>query len=55
METINLNDICVKCGVTLRRQLLLALMIDAGAKTRDPTLCPEGGEHDFQKPKDNDE
>lgn len=38
---------CSKCGVTLRRQALLAMMIDAGAQTLDPCLCPEGGDHDF--------
>ena len=44
---ITLDMKCSKCGVTLRRQMLLAMLIDAGAKTRDPCLCPEGGDHDF--------
>lgn len=38
---------CTKCGVTLRRQAFLAMMIDAGVETLDPCLCPEGGDHDF--------
>jgi hypothetical protein len=44
---ISLDDECSKCGVTLRRQALQAMMIDAGAQTLDPALCPEGGDHDF--------
>lgn len=48
---IRLNDKCVKCGVTLRRQMLLAMMIDAGARTNDPCECPSGGDHDFQSTK----
>jgi hypothetical protein len=45
---ISLDDECAKCGVSLRRQILLALLIDAGAQTIDPSQCPEGGDHDFQ-------
>jgi len=47
-ERINLNDKCTKCGISLRRQIALALLIDTqGAKTLDPCLCPKGGDHDF--------
>lgn len=44
-----LNDICTKCGMGFRRSLLLALMIEAGAQTCDPSECPgnNGGDHDF--------
>ena len=45
---VSLDDKCIKCNVSLRQQMLLALMIDAGAKTSDPSKCPEGGDHDFQ-------
>lgn len=44
---IRLSDRCSKCGVTLRRQALLAMVVDAGGKTLDPCICPEGGDHDF--------
>lgn len=44
---MNLDTKCTKCGVTLRRQFLMAMMIDAGAKTLNPCICPEGGDHDF--------
>lgn len=46
-EQITLDMKCSKCGIPLRRQILWAMMIDAGAKTLDPCLCPEGGDHDF--------
>ena len=45
---INLDDKCIKCGTSLRRQMFFAMMIDAGAKTLDPCKCPNGGDHDFQ-------
>lgn len=47
MKPINLDDKCTKCGVMLRRQMFLAMMIDAGAQTLDPCICPKGGDHDF--------
>uniref|UniRef100_A0A6M3JAJ3 Uncharacterized protein n=1 Tax=viral metagenome TaxID=1070528 RepID=A0A6M3JAJ3_9ZZZZ len=50
MESKLLNYVCTKCGVSLRRQILFALMIDCGAKTSDPSECPQGGDHDFQPP-----
>lgn len=45
-----MTDICMKCGVSFRRALLLAMMKDAGAQTRDSSECPGngGGDHDFQ-------
>ena len=46
---ITFDTKCTKCGVTLRRQALLAMMIDAGAETLDPAECPEGGDHDFDE------
>lgn len=30
---------CAECGETLARTLVLALLVDAGAKTRDPNYC----------------
>ena len=47
-----LNQKCTKCGALLRRALLLAIAIEFGAKTRDPNLCTDDGEHDWQ-PIDN--
>lgn len=55
MKPISFDDKCSKCGVTLRRQVLLAMMTDAGAKTLDPCLCPEGGDHDFVSPEEKEE
>lgn len=49
-EPITLDMKCSKCDITLRRQILWAMAIDAGAKTLDPCLCPEGGDHDFISP-----
>lgn len=48
-QSISFDDKCIKCGVTLRRQAFMAMMIDAGAQTLDPCLCPEGGDHDFRE------
>ena len=47
---ITLDTKCIKCGVTLRRQMCLAMLIDFGnAKTSaDPSVCPEGGDHIFE-------
>lgn len=44
-----MSERCSKCGISLKRELLLALMIDhCGAQTnRQPHECPEGGDHDF--------
>lgn len=44
---ITFDTKCTKCGVTLRRQAFLAMAIDAGAQTSDPSECPNGGDHDF--------
>ena len=44
---------CVKCGEIMRRMVLLALAIDAGAQTSNPCKCPEGGNHDFQEAEDD--
>lgn len=49
-EQITMDMKCTKCGVTLRSQAFMAMMIDAGARTLDPSLCPEGGDHDFVSP-----
>lgn len=38
---------CTKCGVSLGRQVLFAIAIDAGGSAPDPCKCPEGGNHDF--------
>lgn len=46
-EQVTLDMKCLKCNISLRRQILMAMMIDAGAQTLDPCLCPEGGDHDF--------
>jgi len=47
-NSISLDDKCSKCGVSLRRQMALALLIDTqGAKTLDPAVCPKGGDHNF--------
>lgn len=34
-ETISLDDTCTKCGVSLRRQMFLALLLDAGAQSNE--------------------
>lgn len=46
---ITFNAKCKKCGTTLRRQLLMAMMVDAGAQTSNPSECSEGGDHDFNE------
>lgn len=41
---------CQRCGETLRRAILLALLEDAGAKVYPPsTACPgsENGQHEW--------
>ena len=45
-----LDSKCAKCGQSLRKLMLLALMQDAGA-TVSPSAdsCPAGGEHDFKE------
>jgi hypothetical protein len=49
MSGITLDDICIKCGVSLRRECLIALMMDCGATSnKQPHECPCGGDHDFQ-------
>ena len=41
---------CIKCGQTLYRLMLLALLEDAGAKVYPSAIqCSEGGEHDFEE------
>lgn len=40
---------CLKCGLKLRRIMLLALLIDAGAEVSPGLQCAAGGEHDFQE------
>lgn len=52
MMGINFDTKCTKCGVTLRRQAFMAMMIDAGAQTLDPSECPKGGNHDFADEED---
>lgn len=43
-----LDDKCVKCGESVRRLALLAMMVDAGAKCWPyPLDCAGGGQHDF--------
>ncbi len=41
---------CEKCGVSFKRQVLIALMVDIsrGSSTPAPHECPEGGDHDFR-------
>ena len=44
--------VCSKCGASLTRAMLLALLQDAGAQVNPrPDECPKGGEHDFIEPK----
>lgn len=41
---------CKHCGESFKRSLFYALMIDfAGAKTHDPSLCPDGSFHEFEE------
>ena len=44
---MNLNEQCLKCGQSLRRMMLTAMIIDAGGKTRDPSKCHDGNDHEF--------
>ena len=46
-----LNEKCVKCGVTLRRLMLIAMLQDAGAQcSPGPLKCSaDGGEHEWTK------
>jgi len=41
---------CTKCGESLGRSMLIAMAIDAGVQTTDPSECPKGGYHDFKPP-----
>jgi|GEM_PF-6195281 len=47
---------CNKCGKSLKRLMLLAMLQDAGA-TVIPSAnnCSAGGEHDFEEKKESDE
>jgi|OpeIllAssembly_1097287.scaffolds.fasta_scaffold00035_25 hypothetical protein len=46
-----LDQECSKCGETLKRAFLLAMLLDAGARSNlDPLRCPRGGEHDWFVP-----
>ena len=41
---------CAKCGISLQRLMLMAIMVDAGTKVvPSPLDCSEGGEHDFSE------
>jgi len=43
------NDVCIHCGMTFRRAILLAMLEDAGAKVYPNSLqCADGQEHDFR-------
>ena len=51
-ETNVLENECSKCGTTLKRALLTAVMQDVGVKCYPGALaCPGGGEHDWFVPK----
>lgn len=43
-----LDQHCEACGADLRRAMVLALMIEAGARTRDPNECPETEDHEHR-------
>lgn len=44
---------CDKCGETLNRLLIFALMIECGARCgQSPSECRAGGEHHFVIPKE---
>jgi len=48
---MELTDKCSKCGESLQRLMLLALLEDFGAKACPGALdCSAGGEHDFGQP-----
>lgn len=40
---------CQKCGLKLRRIMLLALLIDAGAEVSPGLQCAAGGEHEWDE------
>lgn len=43
-----LDEPCVKCGESIRRLMILAMMVDCGARCYPhPLHCAGGGEHDF--------
>jgi len=45
-----LDSKCNKCGQSLRRLMLLAMMQDAGAiVVPSADSCSAGGEHDFEE------
>lgn len=49
---MKLNDKCSKCGQTLRRLMLLAMIQDAGAECHPRAdECSAGGDHDFEEAK----
>lgn len=39
---------CQACGESFKRAMLLALLIDAGAKTSDPNYCPDTEDNQHQ-------
>ena len=43
--SISFNDKCTKCGESLRRAMLIAMLSDAGTQVHID--CPNGGEHEF--------
>jgi len=50
MMGVTFSTKCTKCGVSLRRQILFATVLDMGGNAPDPCECPEGGDHDFYEP-----
>lgn len=46
-----LNERCTKCGQTLRRLMLVAMLQDAGARCSPGALecSADGGEHEWAK------
>ena len=46
-EKSNKKLVCKKCGASEDRLLLLGLAIAFGARTRDPSICVDGEEHEF--------
>lgn len=49
-ETMDMDAlICSACGLSLGQALLLACLVDAGARTMPhPLQCAGGGEHNFR-------
>jgi hypothetical protein len=43
-----LDQKCEACGADLKRAMLFALMIDAGAQTKDPNECPSTDDHEHR-------